>query len=100
MIEGITHIVEDTMKNVLLLAGNGYRLLCFDLGKMQFVSADGMTFPKNPDEERREQAYMERAIELGIDRGNRTNRRHDLHYARLNDGRELFATIDNGFFVY
>lgn len=99
-IEGITHIVEDTTKNVLLMSGKGYRLLCFDLNRMSFVSAEGMKFPADANEEKQEQKYMARALELGIDRGNRTNRRHDLHYARLDDGRELFATIDNGFFVY
>ena len=99
-VEGVVDIVEDTLRNVLLLAGNGYKLLCFDLGKMQFVSAEGMTFPKDPGKEQREQAFTAHALELGIDRGNKTNRRHDLHYARLNDGCELFATIDNGFFVY
>lgn len=99
-LEGITDMVEDTVKNVLLLAGKGYRLLCFDLDKMCFVSSKGMTFPKNDNKEKVEQAYMEHAKELGIDRGNKTNRRHDLHYARLADGRELFATIDNGFYIY
>lgn len=99
-IEGITHIAEDTTRNVLLLSGNGYRLLCFDLQEMRFVSAEGMTFPGDIDEEKNEQAYAARALALGIDRGNKTNRRHDLHYVRLDDGRELFATIDNGFYVY
>ncbi len=100
LIEGITHIAEDSVKNVLLMSGKGYRLLCFDLGTMQFVSADGMEFPTDTDEEKHEQSYTERARRLGIDRGNKTNRRHDLHYAQLDDGRELFATIDNGIFIY
>lgn len=99
-LEGITDLVEDTVKNVLLLAGKGYRLLCFDLKKMRFVSSEGMTFPNDPNDEKQEHAYMEQAKQLGIDRGNKTNRRHDLHYARLADGRELFATIDNGFYIY
>ena len=99
-IEGITHIIEDTTRNVLLMSGRDYRLLCFDLTRMAFVSAEGMAFPKDADDEKDEQKYIARAREVGIDRGNRTNRRHDLHYARLNDGREIFATIDNGFFVY
>lgn len=97
-IQGIEHIVEDSERGVLLLSGKGYSLLCFDLNEMRFVSADGMTFPQNDG--KKEQAYIERARYLGIDRGNKTNRRHDLHYTRLDDGRELFATIDNGFYVY
>lgn len=99
-VEGITHIIEDTVRNVLLMSGKDYRLLCFDLTQMAFVSAEGMKFQKAIDEEKAENKYMVRARDLGIERGNRTNRRHDLHYARLNDGREIFATIDNGFFVY
>ncbi len=99
-VEGITHIAEDTTRNVLLMSGRDYRLLCFDLARMAFVSAEGMAFPEEADDEKEEQKYMARAREVGIDRGNRTNRRHDLHYVRLNDGRELFATIDNGFFIY
>lgn len=99
-IEGITHIVEDTTHNELLMSGKDYRLLCFDLGQMRFVSAEGKVFPQNSNDEAAERNYMNRARELGIDRGNKTNRRHDLHYARLDDGREIFATIDNGFFVY
>lgn len=99
-IEGITHIVEDTIHNVLLMSGRDYRLLCFDLTMMRFVSAEGMVFPKDQTNEKDEGLYMARARELGIERGNRTDRRHDLHYAKLNDGHEIFATIDNGFFVY
>ena len=99
-IEGITHIAEDTTHNVLLMSGKDYRLLAFDLTRMTFVNAEGMTFPKADDQEKVEQKYLTRARELGIDRGNRTDRRHDLHYARLNDGNEIFATIDNGFFIY
>ena len=99
-IEGITHIVEDTTHNELLMSGKDYRLLCFDLGEMRFVNAEGKVFPKNSNDETVEHIFMNRARELGIDRGNKTNRRHDLHYAKLDDGREIFATIDNGFFIY
>lgn len=99
-IEGITDIAEDTTNNVLLLAGKGYRLLAFDLQQMQFVSAEGMKFPRKAEKEKKEQTYMARAASLGINRGNKTNRRHDLHYAQLEDGRELFATIDNGFYIF
>ena len=42
-IEGITHIVEDTTRNVLLMSGKDYRLLCFDLAQMQFISSDVAT---------------------------------------------------------
>lgn len=98
-IEGITHIVEDTTRNVLLMSGKDYRLLCFDLARMRFVSAEGMAFPES-DNEADEAAYIARARELGIQRGNITNRRHDLHYLRLADGREIFTTIDNGFYIY
>ena len=100
MIEGITHIELDTTHNVLLMSGKDYQLHCFDLTKMQFASTQGMSFPTDINEIKEEQALIARAKALGIDRGNRTNRRHDLHYARLDDGRELFATIDNGFFIY
>ena len=99
-IEGIRAIVEDTTKNVLLMAGRGYSLLCFDLGRMQFVSAEGMVFPAGVDNEADEAAYTARAAQLGIQRGNITHRRHDLHYLRLPDGREVFTTIDNGFYLY
>jgi len=100
-IEGITHIAIDTTRNVLLLSGKGYRLLCFDLRLMRFVDAEGMNFSDGFEQENNnEQAYVARARTLNIDRGNRTGRRHDLHYVRLDDGRELFATIDNGFFLY
>jgi len=99
-IEGITHIVEDTVKKVLLMSGKDYRLLCFDLGRMRFMSAEGMKFPQDADEERDEQEHLAHAQALGADVGNRTNRRHGLHYARLDDGREIFATLDNGFFIY
>lgn len=98
-IEGITHIAEDTTRNLLLMSGKDYRLLCFDLAQMCFVSAEGMSFPKS-DDESNEAAYIARANELGIQRGNITNRRHDLHYLRLADGREIFTTIDNGFYLY
>ena len=99
-IEGITHIVEDTIRKVLLMSGKNYRLLCFDLTQMHFVNAEGMDYPKTTDDVNEENKYMVRARELGIERGNRTNRRHDLHYAKVKDGREIFATIDNGFFIY
>lgn len=99
-IEGITHIAEDTTRNVLLMSGKDYRLLCFDLTRMHFVNAEGMEFPMTTNEVSEENKFMVRARELGIDRGNRTNRRHDLHYAKIKDGREIFATIDNGFFIY
>ena len=99
-VEGITHIAEDTVNNVLLMSGKDYRLLCFDLTKMQFVSAEGMEYPSTRDNEATETAYRARAKEVGIQRGNITNRRHDLHYVRFNDGRELFTTIDNGFYLY
>ena len=98
-IEGITHIVEDTTRNVLLMSGKDYRLLCFDLVRMRFVNAEGMSFPKT-DNDADEAAFIARAKELGIQRGNITNRRHDLHYVRLADGREIFTTIDNGFYIY
>lgn len=99
-VEGITHIVEDTARNVLLMSGRDYRLLCFDLGKMAFASAEGMEYPISKADEANEAAYIERAGELGIRRGNITSRRHDMHYVRLDDGREIFATIDNGFYIY
>lgn len=99
-IEGITHIVEDTAHNVLLMSGKDYRLLCFDLGKIAFVSAEGMKYPQSDLEGADETAYIERAQELGIQRGNITSRRHDLHYVRLRDGHEIFTTIDNGFYIY
>lgn len=99
-IEGITSMVEDTTRNVLLMSGRDHRLLCFDLGQMHFVESTNMKYPQQNDLEAREQEYLQRANELGVVRGNKTNRRHDLHYACLGDGRELFATIDNGFFVY
>ena len=98
-IEGITHIVEDTTRNVLLMSGKDYRLLCFDLVRMRFVNAEGMSFPKT-DNDADEAAFIARAKVLGIQRGNITNRRHDLHYVRLADGREIFTTIDNGFYIY
>lgn len=99
-IEGITHISEDTVNNVLLMSGKDYRLLCFDLTKMQFVNAEGMEYPSTRDNEATEMAYIGRAREVGIQRGNITGRRHDLHYVRFDDGRELFTTIDNGFYIY
>ena len=99
-VEGITHIVEDTARNVLLMSGRDYRLLCFDLGKMAFAGAEGMEYPISKADEANEAAYIERAGELGIRRGNITCRRHDMHYVRLDDGREIFATIDNGFYIY
>lgn len=98
-VEGITHIAEDTAKNVLLMSGKDYRLLCFDLSQMQFVSADGMVYPEF-DDDSDEAAYVARAGVVGIQRGNITKRRHDLHFLRLPDGRELFATIDNGFYIF
>ena len=99
-VEGITAIVEDTTKNVLLMAGKGYSLLCFDLKRMQFVDAEGMEYPMTDDKRVMESIYTERAEKIGIQRGNITQRRHDLHYARLNDGREIFTTIDNGFYLF
>lgn len=100
IIEGIVDIAEDTERNVLLLSGRGYRLLCFDLTKMCFVNSDSLEFPKDTKRENIEKIIGDRANTLGIERGNKTKRRHDLHYVRLDDGRELFATIDNGLFVY
>lgn len=99
LIEGITHIVEDTTRNVLLMSGNDYRLLCFDLRRMCFTDAGNLKYPQE-ERNKEEQAHIARAQELGIDRGNKTDRRHDLHYLRTDDGRELFATIDNGFYLY
>lgn len=99
-IEGITHIVEDTTRNVLLMSGKDYRLLCFDLAQMQFISSDGMEYPLSDDKEVAEATYIARANEIGIQRGNITNRRHDLHYVQLADGLEIFTTIDNGFYIY
>lgn len=94
-IEGITHIVEDTLHNVLLMSGKDYRLLCFDLEQIRFVNAEGMTFPES-DNDADEAAFIARARELGIQRGNITNRRHDLHYVRLADGR-IFLGSQRGF---
>ena len=99
-IEGITHIAEDTTRNVLLMSGKDYRLLCFDLTEMQFISSEGMEYPSTDSIEAKEAAYIARANEIGIQRGNITNRRHDLHYVRLGDGWEVFTTIDNGFYIY
>lgn len=99
-IEGITHIVEDTARNVLLMSGKDYRLLCFDLKRMQFASADGMAFPSHAENETDEAFYTKRAHQLGIERGNITHRRHDLHYVKTPDGVEIFTTIDNGFYLY
>jgi len=99
-IEGINHIVEDTLHNVLLMSGKDYRLLCFDLAQMQFISSDGMEYPISEDKEVAEATYIARANDIGIQRGNITNRRHDLHYVQSADGLEIFTTIDNGFYIY
>ena len=99
-IEGIGNIVEDTVRNVLLMNGKDYKLLCFDLTTMQFISSEGMEFPEDAPIQKDDQPILARAQALGIDRGNHIHRRHDLHYTRLDDGRELFATIDNGIFIY
>ena len=99
-IQGITHIAEDTVENVLLMSGNDYRLLCFDLKKMHFIDTEGRKYPSTEDAEAKETAYIARANAIGIQRGNITRRRHDLHYVQLPDGRELFTTIDNGFYIY
>ena len=100
LIGGITDIVEDTTRNILLMSSQDYRLLCFDLGRMCFVKRSDVEFPTAHDRYAREREYVSRAQSLGIERGNKTNRRHDLHYLKLDDGRELFATIDNGLFLY
>ncbi len=100
LIGGITDIVEDTTRNILLMSSQDYRLLCFDLGRMCFVKRNDVEFPTAHDRYAREREYVSRAQSLGIERGNKTNRRHDLHYLKLDDGRELFATIDNGLFLY
>ena len=99
-IQGITHIAEDTVENVLLMSGNDYRLLCFDLKKLHFIDTEGRKYPSTEDAEAKETAYIARANAIGIQRGNITHRRHDLHYVQLPDGRELFTTIDNGFYIY
>ena len=99
-VEGINHIVEDTVRNVLLMSGKDYRLLCFDLARMQFTSAEGMEYPKSDTDDAEEAAFLERARQIGIERGNITNRRHDMHHVLLADGREVFTTIDNGFYIY
>lgn len=98
-VEGITHIAEDTTQNILLMSGRDYRLLCFDLTQMRFVDAKGKSFPAE-ENDADEAAYTSRAEKLGIHRGNITNRRHDLHHVSLADGREIFTTIDNGFYLY
>ena len=98
--EGISHIVEDTLYNVLLMSGRDYKLLCFDLARMEFVSAEGMVYPKSYHSEAAETEYRAKANKLGINRGNITNRRHDMQYIQLTDGREIYTTIDNGFYIY
>ena len=100
LVEGINHIVEDTLKNMLLMSGRDYRLLCFDLAKMRFIKSDGYKYPDEDVVEALESEFVARASKLGIQRGNITNRRHDLHYVKLSDGREIFTTIDNGFYIY
>ena len=100
LVEGINHLVEDTTHHVLLMSGKDYRLLCFDLAQMKFISAEDMLYPATDMTEAAEAAFIARANEIGIQRGNITHRRHDMHYVQLPNGQEVFTTIDNGFYIY
>ena len=97
-LHNITYITEDTVANRLLMCGNDYRVLGFDLQGMRFMQASNLQLPA---EDNREERAMRRAAELGIlPKAKIKRRHHNTHYALAKDGRELFVTLENGLYVY
>ena len=103
-IENVTGIVEDTAQNRLIVRGTDYYLYPFDLNSMSLLEADTSSAPKlyysiKPDHAD-EPAIVRHAWERGVQCKN-TARRHDaMRYVTLDNGNEVWTTIDNGFYIY
>ena len=101
--ENVTGIVEDTLRNRLLVCGSNYQVYPFDLGKMQFGVSDSTLqtlFAQILDPWRDEAATTHHAIERGVQCKNNTHRHNAFRYVELEGGHEVWTTIDNGFYMY
>ena len=98
-LESITGLTEDTVNRRLLMRGNDYRPLCFDLQRLQFAAVDNVDIPSDIDASA-ERSYLKRARQIGVQNKNMTGRHHDIRSVRLDDGKEIYSTTDNGLFVY
>lgn len=98
-IENVTSIVEDRNNRRLWIDTSSSGIHCMDLNNMSFIAhKDSLkTFP-----EIRKQHAEVRAMahKRGITSRNATGRREYIHMGILDDGREIYTTIDNGFYVY
>lgn len=100
MMENVTTIVENPIEKRLLLLGNDYRVLCFDLQRMRFIEIDTTLTIDMSEREEEERGYTRRALSVGVECKNITNRRHQIDYVQLDSRNEIFTTTDNGLFVY
>lgn len=98
LMQNVTRIVEDTVHKALLMSGNDYKVLRFDLQEMRFTPSDRLTLPAHDEREMR--LHEQKAFGLGVKTKNMTSKHVSVHYALLNDGREVYTTYDNGIFIY
>ncbi len=98
-IENVRCIIEDTVTNSLIMLGNDYKTLRFDLQQMAFTDAGDAVVPvlQITEEER---AARHRAHALGVKDRNMTHRHRSCFYLPIEGGWELYATIDNGLYIY
>ena len=98
LMQNVTRIVEDTVHKALLMSGNDYKVLRFDLQEMRFTPSNRLTLPAHDEREMR--LHEQKAFGLGVKTKNMTSKHVSVHYALLNDGREVYTTYDNGIFIY
>ena len=98
LMQNVTRIVEDTVHKALLMSGNDYKVLRFDLQEMRFTPSNRLTLPAH--DERVMRLHEQKAFGLGVKTKNMTSKHVSVHYALLNDGREVYTTYDNGIFIY
>lgn len=98
LMQNVTRIVEDTEHKTLLMSGNDYKVLRFDLQEMRFIPSDRLTLPVHDEREMR--LHEQKAFGLGVKTKNMTSKHVSVHYVLLNDGREVYTTYDNGIFIY
>lgn len=96
-VQNIVYIVEDRAKDRLMVVGNDYRVLCFDLGRMQFVETVSLEIPPYDNDR---DALLRRMEALGIHPRNMTNRHFNVHSVTLDDGLEVYGTTEDGLYIY
>lgn len=101
--ENITGIAEDTVNNMLLVAGSEYYIYTFSLDSLRFAEADSvrtLRFYELHPSKNTSNTTIHLSWERGVECRNNTRRNDALNYVTLADSTEVWTTIDNGFYVY